>query len=361
MKEVGISVYPEKADLKANLNYIRLASKYGFKRIFINLISLENDLMLLSSIKKICSLAKGMDMKVVADVTPKVFKTFNASPNNLKSFYDLGLCGIRLDSGFTGLEKSIMTFNPYGIKIELNMSSGTKDLEAIMEYEPNLENLLGCHNFYPLKYTGISREQFTRCSEAFKKLGIKTAAFVTSPTATFGAWPDNDGLCTLEEHRNLSIETQTKDLFNTRLIDTVIIGDCFASEKEMKAIGKMDKNLLTFNIELNKNISGVEKKIVLDELHCNRGDVSEYVIRSTQSRIKYRGYKFEVSNPNKMIKRGDILIKSSLYQRYAGELQIALRDMQNNGKTNVVGRITQEEVYLLDHLRPWQKFELKLK
>jgi hypothetical protein len=48
-----------------------------------------------------------------------------------------------------------------------------------------------------------------------------------------------------------------------------------------------------------------------------------------------------------------------LYERYAGELQIALKDMENSGKTNVVGRIVPEEVFLLDHIQPWQKFKLK--
>ncbi len=52
-----------------------------------------------------------------------------------------------------------------------------------------------------------------------------------------------------------------------------------------------------------------------------------------------------------------MLIESSLYKRYAGELQIALKDMKNSGKTNVVGRIIDEEIFLIDHLEPWEKFE----
>lgn len=51
-----------------------------------------------------------------------------------------------------------------------------------------------------------------------------------------------------------------------------------------------------------------------------------------------------------------MLIESSLYKRYAGELQIALKDMKNSGKTNVVGRIKDEEILLIDYLQPWEKF-----
>ncbi len=47
------------------------------------------------------------------------------------------------------------------------------------------------------------------------------------------------------------------------------------------------------------------------------------MIRSTQPRIKYKGNKFELFNVPEIIKRGDIVIESSEYGHYAGELQIA--------------------------------------
>lgn len=39
-----------------------------------------------------------------------------------------------------------------------------------------------------------------------------------------------------------------------------------------------------------------EKSIVLDELHCNRGDVSDNLIRSSQSRVKYKVHISDVFN-----------------------------------------------------------------
>lgn len=114
--------------------------------------------------------------------------------------------------------------------------------------------------------------------------------------------------------------------------------------------------MLELKVKLSENISDIEKKIVLEELHFNRGDVSDYLVRSTQSRVKYKGQNFEPFNIVD-IKRGDVLIESSLYKRYVGELQIALKDMKNTGKTNVVGRIVDEEIFLLDYLEPWSKFK----
>lgn len=55
------------------------------------------------------------------------------------------------------------------------------------------------------------------------------------------------------------------------------------------------------------------------------------------------------------------MIDSSLYNRYAGELQVALKAMPNSGRTNVVGKIAAEELFLLDYVRPWTKFRFREK
>lgn len=109
-----------------------------------------------------------------------------------------------------------------------------------------------------------------------------------------------------------------------------------------------------------EHTSELEKKIVLQELHFYRGDVSDYMIRSTQIRVKYKHEQFKPT-PTPHIRRGDILIENELYRQYKGELQIALKDIENPGKTNAVGRIVEEEIFLLDYLEPWDKFRFELK
>lgn len=358
MKKLGISIYPGHAALEENLKYIELAAKYGFSRIFTCLISLDGKDIeeTVQEFKVITELANKKHMEVIADVDHTVFKRYNISMDNLSFFNNLGVHGIRLDLGFSGIEESIMSFNPYGIKIELNMSNGTKYIDNVLNYKPNVENLIGCHNFYPRLYTGISLEHFMKCSRQFKELGLRTAAFVSSQEATFAQWPVSEGLCTMEMHRYMPIEVQAKHLYATELIDDVIIANAFASEEELKALSKVSKDMLQLKVRLVSDISLVERKIVLEEIHFNRGDVSDYVIRSTQTRVKYKGNSFPAYNTTD-IKRGDVLIDSELYTRYAGELQIALKDMKNTGKTNVVGRIAEEEQFLLDCIAPWGKFK----
>ena len=230
MRKLGISIYPDKADIMKQIEYINQAAQYGFSRIFTCLISTQGDQQqVMEDFKAITAAAKKNGLEVIADVNPEIFQQYQVSYSDLSFFHELQLDGIKLDTGFSGIEESIMTLNPYGIKIEINMSNGTKYLDNILSYQPNKENLIGCHNFYPHRYTGLSRAHFIKCSEQFKSLGIRTAAFVSSRTAEFGPWPVKEGLCTLEQHRYLPLEVQAKDLFNTGLIDDVIIANAFAS------------------------------------------------------------------------------------------------------------------------------------
>ncbi len=362
MKRFGISVYPGHSEMSEILDYINLAAKYGFKRIFTCLLSAEGKSTeeIVKEFKVMLDTANKNGMEVIADLDPTIFNNLGASITDLSVFKEMGLSGIRLDMGFSGNEEAIMTFNKYGLKVELNMSNGTKYVDNIVSYKPNINNLYGCHNFYPHVYTGLSYEHFMKCSKQFKDFGINTAAFINSSEAKFGPWPVSEGLCTLEMHRDMPIVVQAKHLIATGLIDDIIIANCFASEEELKSLSQLNKEMLELTVELENGIPELQKKIVLEEFHFNRGDVSDYVIRSTQSRVKYKGESFEPFNTVDM-KKGDILIESDLYTRYAGELQLARKEMKNSGKTNVVGKVIEEEQFLMDYIEPWGKFGFKVK
>ncbi|MEH6941111.1 DUF871 domain-containing protein [Bacillus sp. JJ722] len=360
MKRFGISLYPEHSTIEKDKEYIKLAHKYGCKKVFTCLLSVKGDQeKIMMEFKDIISFATSLGMEVMVDISPRVFGELGISYRDLSFFANLGANGIRLDMGFTGNEESIMTHNPYNLKIEINMSNATNYLDTILAYQPNLNQLVGSHNFYPHRYAGLSLPFFLKCCEPFKKQGIRTAAFINSQDATFGPWPIMEGMCTLEMHRNLPIDVQAKHLFATGLIDDVIIANAYASERELKSISKLNADMLNLKIDMVQTISDLEKKILLEEFHFYRGDVSEYLIRSTQSRVKYKSEGIEPNNTVD-IKRGDILIENDLYGQYKGELQIALKDMKNEGKTNVIGRIVPEETFLIDELKPWSKFSFSV-
>lgn len=356
MRKLGISVYPNHSSVDAIKAYMDLAAKYNFKRVFTCLLSVEEGKeQILNEFTETILYGKGLGMDVIADVSPRVFGELGISYEDLTFFKEIGVDGIRLDMGFTGNEESIMTFNEQELDIVLNISSGTRYLENILSYQANSDKLFGCHNFYPHRYTGLNYEHFFATSEVYKEHGIGTAALINSPSATIGPWPVEEGLCTLEMHRTWPITTQAKHLWATNVIDDVIIANAFASEEELKALSEIDPYRLTFDCVIDCETPELERTIILDEFHFNRGDISDYVVRSTQSRVKYKGHEFVPFNIIDM-ETGDIIIESSLYAHYAGELQVALLPMKNSGKSNVVGKITEADRILLPYLRPWQKF-----
>ncbi|MGX7162840.1 DUF871 domain-containing protein [Enterococcus massiliensis] len=359
MGKLGISIYPERSTFEKDKAYLELAHKYGFKRVFTSLLQIKDDKeKVLAEFKRVVDYANSLDMEVMVDINPALFEQLDISYDDLSFFKDLGADGVRLDVGFTGAEEARMTRNPYGIKIEINMSSGTNYVDNIMSYSPNTDHLLGSHNFYPHRYSGLSYDHFVYCSEKFRKYNLNTMAFVNSHDATFGPWPTQDGLCSLEDHRELEIATQVKHLMLTGLIDDITIGNAYASERELQAMAEaFTSPYPTLKVDVAEDISENERICLFDNLHSYRGDRSEYILRSTMTRVYYKDKEFPPHNTKDMT-RGDVLIDNVEFGQYKGETQIALKDMKNDGRVNVVGRIADDELFLLNFIKPWSNFKL---
>ncbi|HAR0814349.1 TPA: DUF871 domain-containing protein, partial [Enterococcus faecium] len=349
MGKLGISIYPERSTFEKDKAYLDLAHKYGYKRVFTSLLQINDDKeKVLSEFKEVVDYANSLGMEVMVDINPALFEQLEISYDDLSFFHKMGAYGVRLDIGFTGAEEAKMTRNPFGIKIEINMSSGTNYVDNIMSYSPNTDNLLGSHNFYPHRYSGLGYEHFVFCSEKFRKYNLNTMAFVNSQSAEFGPWPTQDGLCTLEDHRDLEIATQVKHLILTGLIDDISIGNAYASEEELKEMAEaFNADYPTLKVDTEEGITENERICLFDNLHSYRGDRSEYILRSTMTRVYYKDKDFPPHNTRDM-HHGDVLIDNEGYGQYKGETQIALKDMKNDGRVNVVGRISDDELFLLD-------------
>ena len=150
MKKLGISLYVEKSNLEEMKAYIDKAHQAGFSRIFSCLLSVNESIdKIKSDFSMINQYAHEKGFEIFVDVSPKVFDKLSISYQDLTFFKDIGADGIRLDAGFSGNEEALMTFNPQGLKIEINMSNDTHYIDTIMDYCPNRSQLVGCHNFYP--------------------------------------------------------------------------------------------------------------------------------------------------------------------------------------------------------------------
>lgn len=363
MGKLGISLYPEKTTLLDDKNYMQLAQKYGFSRIFMNLLLFNADQVdhIIPRLAETIEYGNKLGFETFLDVNPFTLKAIGIKPTELEYFSELGVKGIRLDMGFTGKEEAEMTKNRLGLAIEINMSNDDHYLERIFDYNPNKEQLVGCHNFFPQAYTGLDTSYFLHCSKRFMKKGLKTAAFVTSQVGKIGPWSLHEGLCTIEEHRNLPIEYQVKHMKSLQVIDDIIIGNAYASESELQRMSHaFDEDDWSFTINAGEALLPIEIEIIEKMTHSYRGDRSSYMIRSSKPRITYLKKSIPKRSNGVAIRRGDVLILNEEYGQYKGEVQIALKNRPGDIRINKVGTILEEELLLLDSIKPYTNFKLKL-
>lgn len=354
----GISVYlGMNYTLSENIQYIKRANNLGCKSIFTSLHIPEADYKkAINDFKEIASLAYSLNMDVIADISPRAFTYIGGNMNDLKAIKDLGIYGVRVDFGFSAMEIAEFTRNKYNLRIEINASTVTKQfLKDLGNYNPDFTNIQACHNYYPRLNTGISVDLFKKKNNMLKKFGMKISAFIPCEINKRG--PIFEGLPTLEKHRFLKSVICAKELYAIG-IDDVIFGDSIPSDDELESVLCLDESSVNFNIDI-LSCTQLERNIIFKSLHQNRPDPAEDVIRSTNSRTTLGINDIILAHNNIERKAGYITIDNKSYLRYAGELQVCRKDLPPDNRVNVVGKIIEEELFLLDYINEETKFKFK--
>ncbi len=359
MSELGVSIYPSKSSFDDMSEYLKLAQSYGYTRVFTSMLEVaENAEETVESFKKIIAFGNQLGMKTSLDVNPKLFKALDITYNDLSSFVDMGIWSLRLDEGFTGYEEATMSHNPYNLKIELNISRGQHYIDLVNDFGANKRNLIGSHNFYPQSYTGLNLDYFIKTAKQYQSYNLLTAAFVDTESGKVGPWPVSNLMVSTEVQRQMSIFSQIQLLKLTGVIDDIFISSSLVSEEDLKIVAQaFHQSLPQIPVEVNRDISSIESKILFEEIHQYRGDYSDYMIRSSQPRVKYKLEKIEQGDISD-IKRGDVIIGNNFAGQYKGELQVALKDRPNDGSQNIVAKINTDSQVLLDFMLPWYNFLL---
>ncbi|EGE53862.1 DUF871 domain-containing protein [Streptococcus parauberis] len=360
MGQLGISVYPSKSSMADMKGYIDLARKYGYTRLFTSMLEVaDNAQETVETFKEIIHYGNENGLKTSLDVNPRLFKALDIAYNQLEVFNEMGIDALRLDEGFTGYEEAMLTHNPFGIKIELNISRGQHYIEMVNDFGPNRQLLIGSHNFYPQAYTGLSFDYFVETAKQYKNYNLETAAFIDSPDGKIGPWPLSDRMVSAEIQRDMSLAAQVSLLKMTGYIDDILISSSLLTEEDLKTVAESFKaSLPILPVQLVEELTDLEKEILLNNQHLYRGDKSDYMIRSSQPRVTYKAHAIAPKNTVD-IKRGMVTIGNDLAGQYKGELQIALQDRPNNGRQNVVASLPQENLALLDLLQVWYSFNFK--
>lgn len=359
-RRLGISIYPEQSSFEEDKQYLERAKEYGFEVLFTSVLHFANDEEFNNKAQKVLrslKYAKSLGFYTILDVEYKSMRLLNLQMDNLGKCKQYGIDCLRLDSPSLPFEIATVTHNNEHIDIQLNMSNNDHLIDNVLDFQPVKSRISGCHNFYPMKFTGLPFEFFKKANKKFLKHGLETAAFVGSHFGKMTTAFDCKELPTLEEQRDLSIKEQAKILFYSNQIDTVLIGNAYASEEELKELSSLERYEITFDLKILTNISEVEKGVLNFE-HFRRGDINEYFIRSTFSRVKYKDSSIEPNNLNKLYTYGDVVIVNNNDKKYKGELHIILKDNleDTENKYNYIGRIKESEFRLFDFIKPWSHF-----
>ena len=160
--------------------------------------------------------------------------------------------------------------------------------------------------------------------------------------------------------RGLPIDLQARYYLATGLVDDILIGNAFATEEELKALSEVETDCICIRIDEEESMTDIDRAIVYDYApHWDRHDHSSYFLRSSMVRLQYKDTSIPpVAYKQDHFKKGDILIVNDNLAHYRGELEIALRDIPNDGERNCVGHVKEDELMLLDYIQPGAYFKI---
>ena len=376
MITLGVSVYPDLRPIEEIEEYLHLASKYGFTRVFSSMFSVEGTAEeVLAYFKKLDTIAHECGMKVSLDVNPECLDKIGVTPDDIHVMNDIGCDIIRMDGSY-GDEGDIKIINnPYGIMIEFNASLPIEIIQNLVNKGANKERMLTCHNFYPQRLTGVKWNRYLATNKVIRENGMRIGAFIASHNKpTHGVWDSQDGLPTVEMIRDLPVDLEARLLIAGGATD-VFFGNAYASEEELKAVSQIVKGLGSVDdslkgefkgympdemidnidikkikVKLDKDITPLEKEDLLTYVPLiDMGDSSEWIWRCRGPRVKYKNCDFP---PRKVDKEyfevGDVVTINDNYRHYHGEIQVCLIPFKNDGQRNLLGHINEQEMKIFD-------------
>ena len=178
-------------------------------------------------------------------------------------------------------------------------------------------------------------------------------------------------------HETFPIEVQARYLLATGDVDDIIIGNYPASTEELEALSKINFQALELRVDEVPEITDNEKYIMYEFApHWDRYDHSSFMLRSSFPRLQFKNQatvqdsgfgdkkeaKEDKSIPHhdcgkKVFTRGDVLVVNDNLAHYRGELEVVLTEIPNDGERNLIGKIKDEDLGLLDFIKPGQHFK----
>lgn len=335
--------------------HIRAAAGVGINAIFTSLQLPESDKeILLRDFPKMSEIAHKYGMVVEADLSERSADLFGIDLHDYKSLKKMGVDLARLDYGFTDEELVEASFNKEGIVVELNAVLATdKWLKKLLDMGINKEQVHFCHNYYPMRYTGMTEEELRAANGTVHKYGFKVSGFI--PSKTHMRLACGIGLPTAERWREMDTHTAIQEAFMFGL-DDVFFGDDFADVSELKMLADADSEVVCFRYHpfCDKELADWLTGRVMNRTYCG---TPGKVIRNDYIRQTFKGNADDTFSCRRH--RGDVTICKSTLWRYSGEIQLVCSDLPRDESIGIIGRIVDEDLPLLDTIRLENKFKLE--
>lgn len=334
---VGLDDYP----IKKNIEYLELLKEKKIDYVFISAHMPEMKASFIEELDILCKKAEELGIKIILDVSKPMMSNFKI-PN---------IYALRLDYGFS-IDEIIELCKQDKFIVELNASTLSKDkLEYMKNHGVNLSKLRISHNFYPKKYTGLSSEVVKRKNQEFHKLGMKVMIYI--PGKTGFRPPMYEGLPTVENHRFLSLPAILSTVKYLEA-DEVFFGDAFATSEELDYVKNFNYNIPVIPVRFNEGVTEEEKKLILNRVHYNRSDETEYFKRSS---CRYNGEikPFNTVERNKFA----VTVDNEKFLRYQGEVCIMCKNIEADERVNVVG-VAEIDDDVLAAIKPGKPFKFIL-
>ena len=182
--------------------------------------------------------------------------------------------------------------------------------------------------------------------------GIKVGAFVPSQGKQRG--PLFEGLPTMETHRLWHTDRAARHMAALG-IDSVFLSDSLPLPDELKTVVQLPGDEVVLRAQLFTD-DAIQQEL-LRHTFTAREDEARDAIRAQESRGLLKG-NVEPEN-NKERRRGAITIDNKDYLRYMGELEIIKKSQPADMRVNVVGRVTECELFMLKYITPGRKFSFQ--